>query len=293
MGFFMLLLNSLAVAGNKCAIKNYSQRTERIQSSMGIYMIINYIVGLFFYAAMSGFKLSVNGLTLIFALIFAAVVLGLTSSEVMSVKKADIVTAVVFSGCGRVVIPFVFGLIFLKEEVTIFKCIAVAILIAVILMPLFGREHKTEKSKRSAYLWCLLFMLFSGLATVVSKVYVDQSGVKPESVFCFWTNVFLVPYVLVSNIRKNGARQMYSDIKIIDKKICVTLFVSAILVNSGTLLCMLALKSLTVATYAIFDTSFEMLLSATLSWLVYKEKLTLQNTLGIVGSVVAVALTTI
>lgn len=293
MGFLMLLLNSLAVAGNKCVIKNYSQRTERIQSSMGIYMIINYIVGLLFYAAMSGFKLSVNGLTLIFALIFAAVVLGLTSSEVMSVKKADIVTAVVFSGCGRVVIPFVFGVLFLKENVSIFKCIAVAILIAVILMPLFGREHKAEKSEHSAYLWCLLFMLFSGLATVVSKIYVDQSGVKPESVFCFWTNVFLVPYVLVSKIRKNGAGQMISDLKIIDKKICITLLVSAILVNSGTLLCMLALKSLTVATYTIFDTSFEMMLSAALSWLVYKEKLTLWNALGIVGSVVAVALTTI
>lgn len=293
MGFLMLLLNSLAVAGNKCVIKNYSQRTERIQSSMGIYMIINYIVGLLFYAAMSGFKLSVNGLTLIFALIFAAVVLGLTSSEVMSVKKADIVTAVVFSGCGRVVIPFVFGVLFLKENVSIFKCIAVAILIAVILMPLFGREHKAEKIEHSAYLWCLLFMLFSGLATVVSKIYVDQSGVKPESVFCFWTNVFLVPYVLVSKIRKNGAGQMISDLKIIDKKVCITLLVSAILVNSGTLLCMLALKSLTVATYTIFDTSFEMMLSAALSWLVYKEKLTLWNALGIVGSVVAVALTTI
>lgn len=293
MGFLMLLLNSITVAGNKCVMKSYVRRTAKLHSSLAIFLIINYIVGLLFYAAMSGFSLSVNGLTLLFAFIFAVVVLGNTTSEMMAIKRADIVTVVVFSGCGRVVIPFIFGLIFLKEKISLYKCIATVILIAVILMPLFGREHKKEKNKSSAYFWCLLFMLFSGLATVVSKLYVDQSGVKPESVFCFWTNVFLVPYVFVSNISKNGGGQLLSDWRVVDKKICLVLFVSAILVNSGTLLCMLALKRLTVATYTIFDTSIEMVLSALFSWIAYKEKLTLQNAVGIAGSIAAVALTTI
>ena len=40
MGFIMLLLNSITVAGNKCVMKSYVRRTEKLHSSLSIFLII-------------------------------------------------------------------------------------------------------------------------------------------------------------------------------------------------------------------------------------------------------------
>ena len=132
--YILILLAALGCALNFVVTKIYQlNQGNSIQSGVMFNCLVGF-VGSLIYFAVCGFKIEITMFSGILALLFT-VFLGLYTIigfSIMSIGSIAVYT--IFLMLGGMILPYFYGLLFLNEEITVFKVIALLLTsIAIIL----------------------------------------------------------------------------------------------------------------------------------------------------------------
>lgn len=287
MEYILLILSPLIGAFLRVPQKKYQEKTLGVDSGVNIYLALNCVFGLVFFVALAGGNIKPNITTLLFAVVFAGNAILSNVANLLAIRKIDIATMAVFSGAGSTIMPIVFGTFFLKEETSLYKWIAVGLLLIVVVMPLF---NKTRHKKRSieGYFYCILLFIDSGLSMIVCKLYALNPNVLGNNVFCFWTNVFMIPFAFIMILKTSGLKTFVSDIKLLSKKTYFYAVATILLGSSVTLISMHVLKYINIIVYTILNSSLLLIFVAVFSKVFFKEKITVSIVISIILSIMAI-----
>lgn len=289
MVYFLLILLPIIAAFLKVPQKKFQNDTLGIDSSVNIYLFLNCILGMIFFASLAGWNVIPNIPTLVFSLIFAGNSIFSNIVNLLAIRKVNIANMAVFSGAGSIILPIFFGILFLKESVPLFKWLAVILLLIVIILPLFNKIGY-KKTNLPGYIYCLLLFIDAGISTIVCKLYGLTPGVLNDNIFCFWTNVFIFPFAIILSLKSGGPGLLLSDMKEIKPKTYFFGISSIVLGFSATLLSIRILKTVNIAAYTIINSSLSLIFTAFFSRVCFKEKITPQIVLSITLSVAAIIL---
>ena len=118
----------------------------------------------------AGFQLQITLLSTILAVVYAAVSLAMVYFSIKAFEVANLSVYSVFSMLGGMLLPFVLGVSFYSEKLTVFKGICCALIVFAVLL-----NVKKGENKKKALLYYMMVFFLNGMAGVISKIH--QSSV--------------------------------------------------------------------------------------------------------------------
>ena len=135
--------------------------------------------------------------------------------------------------------------------------------------------------------------MFSGCGQLVVKLYSAAEGVMDNSVFCFYTNVVLIPFVFLILKRKTSVKTVFKNIFKVDLKTILMLATALLLANLCTIIEMIVIGKVDLVVYTILGKSLNITVMAVAASLFFKEKFTVEKLCSILLLILAVAAVTI
>lgn len=246
---------------------------QRFQESYGtdlkaslVFSLYKSIVIIFIMLIISGFKVEFTWFSLLMSAIYAASGMLMSYYSLKAFSVANLSVYSVFSMLGGMLLPFLLGVIFYDEPLTVFKVICCVLIVGAVLLNI---KSGTQSKKALLYYFAVFFL--NGMAGVISKIHqsspyahVDSSG------FMIWSSVVTVAicaiWLLVG----------YRKIPLVKGK--GLLFVSGygVFNGLGNLFLLIALSVLPASVQYPLVTGGVMVCSAVIST-VRKEKLTAKD----------------
>lgn len=181
---------------NKLFQKNYDSRFT---------ILMPYISGLGFFAmlfflCLNGFSLQFNLFTFFMALAMSVFISIMHILAVVIMKHGKVSVFSTFLMLGSMLLPFIIGVIFLNENLTVARIIGFIILVISLFIPVI-EKIKLDKTKQSKWFFALCAIAFTvnGAATTISKLHQINPNALPTYNFLIWTYLFsaVIPLILL------------------------------------------------------------------------------------------------
>lgn len=272
--------------------KKFKLETKEVKQASNIYLIIICIFAMIVFAFMAKGNLTPNLPTILFALALALFSASTTLFSLLALDKTDVATIAMFGSAGSIIIPFVFGIIFLNEQVSVFKILTFFLFLTVILMPLFEKNKSDRKNSFLGYTYCIFLFLASGSSTVLFKLYALAENVLSTNIFCFWTNAFMLPVAILIALKSNPKELINDALKI--KPLSYAFVVLTVLFsNISSVLQVFILKDVDITLFTLLNSPTALVLTAFISWGLFSEKITKKMALSILLSILGIILSVI
>lgn len=231
-----------------------------------------------------GFKIEVNGITLVFALFYGLLSTASLFFMVFAYSRISITLTSIISMSGGIIIPMLFGIIFGGEILTLRLIISALLILSASILPVVKDIFKNTDIK---FIWFLvLYFVFAGLPSILNKLYTQNPHVNDKLSYFFLTNVFMLIIcavavaILYFNSKKKGGFERISTPLVINS--CTRTALSLV----SSYLSVSALSLLPVSLYSVLTASLGLLGNALMSTLLFKEKM---STTGKISFCLAIA----
>ncbi len=237
----------LFAVSNKYAQIKFGRAVKNIFDLLIFSLITGTIASVFFFL-MSGFKININLPTLIYSLIFAAVVIVVHFSNLLLYRATDVSSATVLTSAMNLVFTFIVGILFLSEDVGIFDLSRCAIMIAAsVLLHFPAGKHKTAKARfnfKGIFL-ALVTAAVGVIAAVISNLFAKDSRVTDSNSFFFLTNVLVIIFTAsaIAVIKKGRLSLVVHDLRSFSARGYALVAISTVSSNMGSLLQILIFES--------------------------------------------------
>lgn len=289
MGYILAVIRSLVIGMTTIFNKNYMTNTKDVKLGLDIFMIISYPIALMFYFVLSGCRIGANMPTLIFAFVYAFISIASNIVSLVGLNYATIVYMNIFSAAGSTVILFLYELLFTEDMFSTWRIMSVFMAIFAVCIPLIFNRGNGSMSKKG-FVMCLAYLLISGTAGIVSRMYVSRSDVMSTSVFCFWTNVVIMPIIFTNILRKSSVKALAADARLVGVKNSLYVVGNAIFGNMMTIVSLEIVRLLGGTVSSILSGTLNMMSTSLVSVLVYRERVTHQTLFSIIFSIAAVVM---
>lgn len=281
MGYLLILLRILITSSGNVMRKNYVRGTAGLRSSTDIYMLIAHLFASVFLFALAKGSVALDLPTFLFAAVYAAVCGVSAFASTQAYKTVNFLYVSIFSGAGGLLIPFVFELC-TGVHFGMGKLLAVVLRVAAILIPLLFQKEKI----RGIPLCAALFFT-SGVGTVVMGIFSASTVADQSSSMFFWTNVFILPVVLIQILRKYKLSDLLQDMKKVKLGQYLYIMAPTAINNVSSLLTVVILQLVSATISTVLSSCFSIVLTAILSAVMYKETLTTQARISMVLTILS------
>lgn len=192
--YALFVIYSFAGVLNAALIKLYRKSIQDSRLSDSLFYAVNILGALIFFASISGFNLRVNGMTLLFSAVYACVCFLSVFLTLRALENTSMVNVSLFSSAGALIISSLAGVLLFREQVGVKRFVGLVLTLLSISVPYFAA--KKSGSGLKGILYCCLIALNSGASNIVMKLFHTVPGCLEEGVFCFYTNVLMIPFVL-------------------------------------------------------------------------------------------------
>lgn len=151
----------------------------------------------------NGFRLSVSPFSVLMATLSSSASLLYTMLGFRILKKGNMSLYTLFLMTGGMIVPYIWGILFLEEAATPLRIVGLLIITAAV----FLSNKITEKSDKSQLLLCAGVFLLNGIVSVVSKMHQIDTVHNPVGATDFVVLSGIVKFVLCSTsllIMKTG-----------------------------------------------------------------------------------------
>lgn len=153
------------LAANFVFQKKY-QQTAGVSLKTGL--IYNAILGVFSaikFLVINKFHIECSAFSLLMAAIFATVLVLYIIIGFKIMEKGNMALYTLFLMSGGMTVPYIWGVLFLNEELTILRTIGLVVIIVAIIISNSG----TGKPDKKQILMCIAIFILNGISSVVSK----------------------------------------------------------------------------------------------------------------------------
>ena len=160
-------------------------------------LLYQFFVGLFMavlFLAINGFKVSFTWFSFIMVALYSLfsmyTVLGL-----VAIKYGKLSIYTMFLLIGGMLIPYLYGVFFLDEELTIYRIIGIIVILgSLIVNSLFSDNKEEVKTKKIFWVLCMIiFFLNAGISIVSKEHQININAIETNS-FIFWSGSFKAFY---------------------------------------------------------------------------------------------------
>ncbi len=185
MAYVILLAAVLMFTAQFAFTKIYGEKAEQQVNQTLIMLCFISLIGAVLYGIIGGFRLSCSPALLFWAVAFAVVMIPYYVLGVKVLSLGSVVIYSMFMMLGGMVLPFLYGLLFLNEPLTWGKGIGCVVLIVAICLQAVAqkRAESTETAgKNNLFIvLCIIIFVINGLTGVIAKAY-QVYDAKPDEV---------------------------------------------------------------------------------------------------------------
>ena len=247
------------------------------------------VVELVFYSVLTGFKLGVNAVTAFYAFMFALAVAINTLVSMRALENSELVTYSLFSNAGGTVWPAILGMLLFNESITLARMLGLVLIMATIIIP-FLTAKKSKTGGRGIF-WCSMLFFTASLPTLVLKFYSQADGILGDSILCFYTNIFTIPFILYLLKKKGTVAGTVKAMVTKYRKPVMIAVLSMICTCITTIMYMKVVAQIDLIVISIIGKGLGLISLSLLGLFVFKEKISASKIVCIILSVLAVAIT--
>ncbi len=241
------------------------------------YNLLNALFACFNFLVAAGFQVQMNGITMVFSVGYGLLVIFSMSLHMIGLNYLTIPLYSVLSVSGSLVTSSLFGFLYLKEPVTVLKCIALVIVLAAALLPWAGKlELLQDKKENSTARTAVSLILFfsSGLPSIVNKLYAVTPGVLEANQFFLMTNVVIAAVCAIAVLIFARRQKLRPSLvlRLLPPRQVVNIGVVGLASNIAAILTMALLTVVPLITYNITSSCISMCSGVLLSLCFFREK---------------------
>lgn len=277
--YFLIIMADILYAGNFALQKLYQKKAG---TSLKAGLWFNGLGGIFsalMYMAMNKFELHISLYSVLSASIYAFTVMAYVILGFKVMEKGNVSMYSLFLMSGGMIVPYIWGVLFLDERLTIMRTIGLLVIVAAIVISNSNRE-KFDKKQLAM---CIGIFLCNGITSVVTKIHqihpvseyvttIDYSflGTLCRAIMCLLIG-------LVAGKKSSGADE--PKIKLLP--LMPTIIAAAVLCGIGFIFQLLGSKEIPATILFPLITGGSVIFSTLAGLIIFKEKLSAKQWFGI------------
>lgn len=302
----MITLLCLMYAASSIGVSSFAKINSGVLSGASrakysLYLAIVGALACFFFWIFGGFSISVNPITLVFALFFALVVASITVLRMVAYGFASVSGVnIIMSGC-NIICSLIIGASLFSEEITFIKILRILLMLASIVFT-FLEANKDERVKGKSdskkgkkgvkqFFVMLLIVVTCCAETVILKLFTLDRRVTDDNSFFFWTNALLVmgctAVVVFDLIREKGNGDNISELFKPRRLACIV--GSTLSANIGSIASIGLIALMDVSAYTPVTSALGVIAGVVAS-LLFREKLGLFSYISAFLALIAVVI---
>lgn len=279
----LLLLSVLLTTANTGLTKVFQRSVRFDLKTMSMYNLVNACLACVIFFASAGFRIRVNLPTLVYALIYAAVICVNLSAQILALALVPVPITTLMSVAGGVLIPAVFGVVYYGEPLTWRLVLSVILILTATALPLSGGMGGVSLKGAAA---CAVMFLLGGASVILVQLYSRDTGVCDANSFFFLTNLVIALLCLVLVLFLKGTGGLRALLRLFSPGQLGMIAGKTVLANGCSMLQVPILRQMAASTYAVLNSSLSLLGSVALSVFCFREK---QSKKGLIAVLLAIA----
>ena len=279
MSYLLILLLILLHTMQSFLCKKYtSEYPGEASMASPVFKVVSGLIIAVISMAFSSFKLSVQPLTVVFAMVNALALYIYNYSIVKAAQNGVYSIQMVFSLGGSIIIPAVIACGVFGDELNWLKVVSIIIILIAIYMTSIKKEDSGQKVTKIFLIACLLLFLSNGTYGALFDAQQRITGASEKEEMIIITYLCSTAFSLITMLIKNP-KKIKSAVKQTKKSLVYLLscsIITGLAVNTLTII--LPLVDLTM--FYTMDNAGVLLLSVLCSYIFFKEKLSPVNITG-------------
>lgn len=290
--YFLLVISVLLTTANTALTKIFQRSVRFDFKSLSLYNLINALIACVFFSVSAGFRIGCDGKTLVYALVYAAIICVNLSVQIKALELVAVPLVTLMSVAGGVLLPSVFGIIYYREPLTLRLAVSAALILTATVLPLIGTQGDKRKLSPRAVLYCAVMFLLNGGSVILVQLYARDTGVQDSNSFFFLTNAMsvLICVGLLAVAQRGKPAFSRASVKellgIFNRMQILNIAAKTALANACSVLQVLILRDMDASAYAVLNSSMSLVGSVVVSVLCFREK---QNRKGVLAVLLAMA----
>ena len=284
---FSILLSSV---NNVYLYKKYQLTAGTSLQSSCLYLIINGIVS----ALIPGILMLIRGTAFQFtpySILIASVIVICAAIDTMARLKAyasgNIATVNVLGTIGNIILSCAWGVLMLGEKISIIGIIAICMMLASTII--ISAQSKGGSSKRLLWLYAVIVLAGSAVSILNKQHQVETNFATIDTLsFSVWIGiirtVIFIPIAIIS-APKNGL-----SIKKIPKSTVGYATASSVISGSCYIITLFTSTVLPIVVTSPLSTGLSIIMCSLLPWVIYREKISKKQLIGITFSFIGAML---
>ena len=301
MEYFIIILAVFCFAGQFAFTKMYESAIKQTTVTALVMLVVTSAIGAILYLFIGGFRVEFSTISVIGAILFALVMIPYYMIGIKVLSLGSLAIYSMFMMLGGMLVPFFYGVWFLKESVSVAQILGIVLLTGfIILQAVSQSDPNTEKGGKQStktkiifLVLCLAIFLLNGLTGVIAKAHQISEGAVDEISFtvisCALTamiSLLLLALEFIRN-RKEKSRQVMTTLKM--KPMWIMALIGAA-TYTGNYLHLLAANDVPASVQFPLVSGGVIVLSALISFGAFKEKLSVKEWISIGGAFLATVL---
>lgn len=207
------LLTAVAAALNGAVTlteKAWQKKTAGIKCASLVFMTLMAACSVIIFYFMSWFDISVNFVTIIYSLLYAAAAILSVMLVLAAISRINLILLSVFSS-SKTVIVWLIGILFMNETINAKSIISTTLFTVSMLLPL--TDLKNNKTKTIGYLIGISLAAVEAATVILMKFYTVNPDKMSDSTMCFYTNVFIFAFLVLYLVFLPQKRPKREDFK--------------------------------------------------------------------------------
>mgnify|MGYP003294385721 CR=1 FL=1 len=195
--YIYLGIAAICIMMQFCLSKIFQVKYECGSISLFFRSILTGLICVLLFLVLTGFKMSYSNESLIFSIIIASISIISNILGVIVVRYGEIAIYTMFMMLGGMVLPYLHGIIFLKETPSIWCIIGIIVLVLSLILS-SAEKLKSKSSNRVLFtILCILVFLLNGFMSIFSKLSRITDNAVPIYDFLVLENGVVVLFSLI------------------------------------------------------------------------------------------------
>ena len=296
--YVIVLLAVFCFAGQFAFTKLYEGSVRQTNVTALVMLFFTGMIGTILYLFIGGFRVGFSSISVFLAVIFALVMIPYYMIGIKVLSLGSLAIYSMFMMLGGMLVPFFYGVLFLRESVSVAQVIGTVLLTGFIILQAISQSDSntttggkpSAKTKVAFFVLCLIIFFLNGLTGVIAKAHqISESSVDEVSftvISCALTAIFsmiLLAFEFLRN-RKEKRRQVMTTLKIKPMGIMVLIGATT---YTGNFLHLLAANDVPASVQFPLVSGGVIVLSALVSALFFKEKISKKEWISVAGAFVS------
>lgn len=317
MDYFFIAIAVLFCVSQFVVMQFYQKSVKQTFVTGTALVIVNSATVALIMLCLNGFKIAVSKASLESAFAYACLLVVYNLLGLKVLEFGNVAAYSMFMMLGGMAFPFVYGVAFLKEQITACKILGMILLVFFMVLQVTGKKGK-EKNGVLYAVFCICVFVINGSVSVVTKSHQINPDAVDTMSYLFLTHAMTVvlalilfaAYAVVSKIKKSGAKRKKSgdidneeflgsanDVTISEQLkpffkpeailLCISL---GAVMSAGTLFLLLAARSVPASVQYPVVSGGVIVLSALAGAVVFKDRLSVREIVAIAGAFLSTVL---